>query len=389
MKDTNNVQRGLMTVFAVVLFLLSPIQVHAQEPATSSLPTISSETRVLWKCVGYDEKEGFVIINVQHLHDSQYSPNPDVPINGKPYRTVQVYYHNNPEKQSFLFRHDDSSLYLLDEESGDEHKVFDYSLKVGDIFTRIDGTRLQVIEITEMNIFEEYSGTWKTRKKLELCGVEDAGIKDTWVEGMGSLITGLIPDGLIKGVRQLHLCSWNYEIPPKTLEDWPQIYVYDCQWSDDNSFSRLYHFNEKIEDEERQDEIHAEFEGDVLHLKGYLRINCVAKLYVLFTKHEREIRIFTYEPGGEAMTCSSFYRIDLSFPGFSPGPYKIQFSGFPELEAVCLPAEGLQPIIDSEIEAPVQYDLTGRRISDTSVPSAPSVLPKGVYIQGGKKVMVK
>ena len=34
------------------------------------------------------------------------------------------------------------------------------------------------------------------------------------------------------------------------------------------------------------------------------------------------------------------------------------------------------------------FDLSGRRISVTSASSVPSVLPKGVYIRDGKKVMV-
>ena len=35
------------------------------------------------------------------------------------------------------------------------------------------------------------------------------------------------------------------------------------------------------------------------------------------------------------------------------------------------------------------YDLSGRRVSVSSVPSVSSVLPKGVYIQNGKKVVMK
>ena len=41
------------------------------------------------------------------------------------------------------------------------------------------------------------------------------------------------------------------------------------------------------------------------------------------------------------------------------------------------------------IEALPCYDLSGRRISVPSTSSVSSVLPKGVYIRDGKKVVVK
>jgi hypothetical protein len=40
-------------------------------------------------------------------------------------------------------------------------------------------------------------------------------------------------------------------------------------------------------------------------------------------------------------------------------------------------------------EAGAVFDFNGRRISVTSVSSAPSVLPKGVYIVNGKKILIK
>ena len=40
-------------------------------------------------------------------------------------------------------------------------------------------------------------------------------------------------------------------------------------------------------------------------------------------------------------------------------------------------------------EAGAWYDLQGRRVSVPSVPSASSVLPKGVYIRNGKKIIIK
>ena len=39
-------------------------------------------------------------------------------------------------------------------------------------------------------------------------------------------------------------------------------------------------------------------------------------------------------------------------------------------------------------EAGAVYDLSGRRVSVSSVSSVPSVLPKGVYIVNGKKVYI-
>ena len=54
---------------------------------------------------------------------------------------------------------------------------------------------------------------------------------------------------------------------------------------------------------------------------------------------------------------------------------------------------GVEEIHNSQFtihnEAGAVYDLSGRRVSVSSASSVPSVLPKGVYIVNGRKVVKK
>jgi hypothetical protein len=79
-----------------------------------------------------------------------------------------------------------------------------------------------------------------------------------------------------------------------------------------------------------------------------------------------------------------------TFDGFGGQIVNVSFEGdaeIPDVGATGITTTNLQ--IDEVNSDKALYDLSGRRISVPSVSSASSVLPKGVYIYNGRKLVVK
>ena len=277
---------------------------------------------------------------------------------------------------TYYYRVEGKKVYRISDKDSQEKLMFDYGLKENDTFWTADNKRLIVTEVSDTLLLP-----YRTLRVLHLQETGNPENTDTWIEGLGSIHTGL----LLK-------------------KDVPYMQLEEVLYSEigDVFFTRILNRDEfksatytATPDLREKTPPHYEFEGDVLHVTGQVRSGRISYASC-FVSPDNKVLLHFVPFLGTSYAGEGIAKIDLRFPGFKAGRYTIgegmSYSDDPfrpnnavELECKGLSTGSKDISIDGQVadtSLPL-YDLTGRRISDTSV------LPKGVYIQGGKKVLVK
>ena len=206
-----------------------------------------------------------------------------------------------------------------------ETLVLDFSLDVGDVFTTECGDRMQV---TEVGSFEEYAKYFYTgdgvRRMLRLQGVDNPKQKDVWIEGFGSVYTGVLPPELYAPYPEIHQkwCSdtGNFAINQKNYKSIP----FEAEELDRNTCDFLM---AEATDEDMP--FTCEFIGNDLHLSGYFYYTCSTSQYAELTIADGGmlnlsfVNPATYYPVATCMWPGYF---DLIFPDFEPGNYHISLT---------------------------------------------------------------
>ena len=206
-----------------------------------------------------------------------------------------------------------------------ETLVLDFSLDVGDVFTTECGDRMQV---TEVGSFEEYAKYFYTgdgvRRMLRLQGVDNPKQKDVWIEGFGSVYTGVLPPELYAPYPEIHQkwCSdtGNFAINQKNFKSIP----FEAEELDRNTCDFLM---AEATDEDMP--FTCEFIGNDLHLSGYFYYTCSTSQYAELTIADGGmlnlsfVNPATYYPVATCMWPGYF---DLIFPDFEPGNYHISLT---------------------------------------------------------------
>ena len=278
-----------------------------------------------------------------------------------------------------LIRQKDSKVYCQSEDGTQEWLILDFSLKVGDTFVNAMGERFLVQETTSTGKPE--------RKKLYLLS-EDGTQEDTWVEGIGSLQWGFLPDYVVKTLKHfqeveesLYLNLWAAATPP----------IAECfvEQSINDEYFKLQPF-EEIKDDATEDMTFEDvseplltysFIGDSLRIKGYYPLNLYHSFVAAAITGTR-IDISIHQVTTLNMIRGNHIaKIDVRIPGFHEGTYEIGLLGKDTQTAVCRGTNGIcVPQSETEKDA-ATFDLSGRRLQQK-----PS---KGIYIQGRKKVLIK
>ena len=113
------------------------------------------------------------------------------------------YYSTGRSEGAELFREEDGRLYYKESLEKDEFVVFDFNLKVGDVFDNSMGNKLEVVATgdTTVNVYSYDSKnvldvTKRSLRYLKLRDTQNNGIEDVWVESVGSLTFGIFPEPL-------------------------------------------------------------------------------------------------------------------------------------------------------------------------------------------------
>lgn len=382
-----------MKKFVITLLLCMPIvNLFAQETEKRN-PTIGRNFHQAYILKGIDSKQNdsfrFIVFKSE------------VEKNGSTYacfRNTVMNEENDKELyQDFLFRQEGDKIYRFEEETNSEVLIMDFGLKEGDGFTCPDGRSMIVKAVRDTTGVQKDA----VSRVLELEEKDNESNTDTWIEGVGSVNTGLFnADDLsdftirevfrVKDIEFFGNTGFSQYITTYTPEQ-NQKYVIRQQltngWSSDYDGSATIEFS---------------FNNDILHIGGS---RCSHVGYA----NACEIEILGNDVYVSWHTITvpmhGFFTqyFDLSFPGFKPGAYTIHSSyvqkyaimdvnpeannevrtlavnSHPAVSIKCQPTS--VESIQAEANNTSIFDLTGRRLN--------SIPEKGMYIKGGRKYSVR
>ena len=289
-------------------------------------------------------------------------------------------------KSNLYFREKDAKVYRYDEQSSTEHLAFDFTLSVGDSFKKSDGTKWEVYEKGQAKDLPSYFDKfYPDRIMLKLREKGNESHEDIWIEGVGSIYTGILDAGDIDSDSTF--VESEYRIFSYDNNDCSFFNIDNCSYK--SCIGETYRLEaEDIEDGEfvkwdtNGRKVETYFIDDTLCIRDYkftyADVNTVAALI-----NGNIINVYVNEAYSLSIAPAHLYRIDGKIPGFQQGEYTIHFpqSSQTDTTLTCRgPATGILEITAplSKLTDNVIYDLSGRRLNQ--------VPEHGLYIQNGKVI---
>lgn len=301
--------------------------------------------------------------------------------------------------ENLLYRQEENKVYLLCDTLGEKRLILDFDLKVGDEFTTFDGERILV---SETGFFSEYDTLLYRYGKMEevtprmLRLTDKDGHEDVWIEGIGSIYWGIVPNSLTneRGFLGYKCRSMSSRL---TLVKSVVSYLYGAFFNANESRYkfRVFEPNTFDSDEEMMNflDIYREqkksltlsFDGDTLCVKGTESLNCYTT-YIecfIYENNETELHIGQHFFKGDEKDCLSRKWVNVRIPGFMPGIYHFtswsgtKYDNNPlDITLKCNGPVSIKLPASPKGERPKSiYDMHGRRLQ--------KVPKKGLYIQDG------
>ena len=261
---------------------------------------------------------------------------PDTVICGKSYRVFQepVVEGSDLIYKSYYFRQEEQRIYRFYEDAGREMLVYDFSRSPGDIIVKKERTRMKVVDVDQAGdcpSFVKDCGT--DRRMLYLRGVDDPTIEDCWIEGIGSLYTGLLDGQDFSDVEtfvESMYCSYN---PHATDADYARFcYNFDYWKSTVGGGEKATRdeINEYFYNHEHGKHLfEMKFLDDTLYVKGITYVYnpvYIAHAYIDGNNVRLGVNNVYFYP--DILSRGGLYKIDMKFPGFNPGTYSVRFQNY-------------------------------------------------------------
>ncbi|MCM1312723.1 MAG: hypothetical protein NC206_05370 [Bacteroides sp.] len=270
----------------------------------------------------------------------------------------------------FLYRVEGNRVYRLSENDRQEHLVFDYNLNVGDTFVGEYGQEMRVTGKTDTLIRHDIRRS--LHKMITLESVDGTGYRDVWVEGIGSVNTGLLTP---VAVPELLSCKVAYAMMDEFV----------AGFSVDSRNFKICPFFMDEEYEGEKAEVSCRIVDGKLHISGLLPMFCNHDQYLLcqLESNKANIRLADLPP---YVDCWGYHEIEVTLPGFDDyDEYTLTFrtiDGDIEVTVTADVKNGISSVAqDNDAGQGTVYDLSGRRLSGKP--------EKGMYIQNGKKYVVR
>ena len=251
----------------------------------------------------------------------------------------------------FYFRQEEEKVFRYDPATKTEHLVFDFGLREGQEFKDMHGNRFVVLQVTDTTIVQQWDDkNMGTYKKIKLQGLDDESITDEWLQGLGSLKTGLLSFEDLKGVS---LYDRYYSLTLKInrintlIEAQTESYHVFLNVNTDMLKTAFLKPKDSIADNsafiKEGHSLGYEFVGNSLHVVGKPNILGNNYIYLMCNVQGDKVRL-NYIPVqyGPGIWGFREFGIDIYFPGFSPGTYYIGYIGNlvneswdEEVETVC------------------------------------------------------
>ena len=260
--------------------------------------------------------------------------------NNKDYVRYAIFVYNGGGDKdiyyNFYFRQENERIYRYDENTGSEYLIFDFSLNEGDIFTDRYGNDFSVQQVIDTVVVQQWDGQNKGKfRKLKLCSCSDPSVCDEWLEGLGSLNTGILSPLDVKGLltNDQSLATTCKSIRINTLLEalTPSFRIHKTI-DTDYLKSKFLKPNLKVVDNSSfikdNHELGYEFVGDMLHVVGKPQILGNNYIYLMCNVQGNHIRLnYILEPYCSGVWGVQDYGIDTCFSGFLPGTYMVSYIG--------------------------------------------------------------
>lgn len=372
-------------LFAIIMIIFSVEYTSAQSTNNNYLYATH-----VWAVVSDNLEENGADADITYC----YTWSTDSIINDITYRTVYLGHYHPGELLDMLYdgiydsvlcyREDGKQIFRFDNALGKDVLLYDFGLKVGDETTILDGRRVKVTEELSADELENYCYSIYTKnneppKAWRVCSVDDDTYEDIWIDGAGSLYTGLLlrsdfPKDVSLTTVFNPTSSWarytpNDKIQPVLLQEY---------WRDPD-----------YENWDRQFRVNVEFVADTLKISGISRFFPYTHLFRCHL-HDDEIIISAIPINPMCSLVDEYLtsKYEIKFPGFEAGTYTVKkederlwMDNLKDTTLVCQgPATGIQEINTSTNNRNDNaiYDLSGRRLY--------TIPERGIYIQDGKKV---
>lgn len=186
--------------------------------------------------------------------------------------------------------------------------VLDFSLNVGDQFVRANGEVMNVIATKDTFLLEDEQ---IPSRMLILQNEKNPEIEDVWIEGIGSMRTGITPCGFLSAAKIKMIYSAN--------DYYGSLYF---TLLDEERF-KMQMIDMLEVDETQKPEIQCEFLADTLHIYGYMTLWCAGTPPVICRIEGSDVYLNRMITSFPITTCISIYKVDLKIPGFKKGKYHI------------------------------------------------------------------
>ena len=373
--------------------LLLPILCYVQDIEAQSANNKYLNPAAVWAVVADNKEQTGADTDISYC----YTWGLDSIINGFTYRTV-YWGHSHPGEfldmlefetyDSILFyREEGKKIFRFDNDLSKDVLLYDFGLQVGDETTIQDGKRVRVAEEFCADKLDNYCYSIYTQnneppKAWRVCGVDDDTYEDIWIDGAGSLYTGLLlrsdyPEDVSLTTVFNPSGSWSRytkydKIQPVLLKDYWEEPDYDGNMED-------FH-------------IDVEFVDDTLKISGFSRFFYYTHLFRCHLDgNEIRISAIPVNPRCVMILGLLYSKYEIKFSGFEAGTYTVkkeserfwseESNKWQDVSVVCHgPATRILEIttLSSKQSNNVIYDLSGRRLNQ--------VPERGFYIQNGKVI---
>lgn len=394
----------MKSVLTIVMILLTNFLLSQAEDRKSTTPygTVSTTYYVPFLKNLRKRWSGYCVLKNGEEFLAWAFERQDSVIAGKTYSVIEF---QGKETVQFFERQEGKRVYRYDEDTQTEVLMVDYSLEMGDEVEVDGGVRLRVVETDSAYKTSPMYGL-RNNKMLKLQGVEDEAMEDVWVEGVGSIYWGVLPRSIMTDVDKMYVANVSF-----SLSEGNAAFTINTE----RYQSCLLYYRDLTQEEKKVAEtldpfkpeyLDIHFVDDTLCVTGMLYIKAYDfQIDCLHDGANIEINIYMIDLYDYFESPHTKY-IENKFPGFKDGVYQVHasfsngvfpkypypnsiwsyhedyFDGKP-VEVVCGGSNSVGDVYmqdDNRRNHNGLFDLTGRPVTSPT---------KGIYIQNGKKVMVK
>jgi protein-tyrosine phosphatase len=258
----------------------------------------------------------------------------DTVINGKTYKVFQELYYSVESilYKSYYFRQEGDRVYRYYDDIGEEIVVYDFGLSRGDIITKKGQIRLRVADVGKACDYLGYAGTGgRERRMIKLEGADDMSTQDIWIEGLGSVYTGLLDkeDYSAEETFVEYMYSRNH-----ITEEEEEKVVFNLSKDHIKTVGGMgeklndYDWLELEEFSDGQRHFLMEFNDDTLHVRGFAELfkpDFMARAWITDNTVNLgidDIADFRYNQAINGKT----FKFDIKIPGFSQGVYTVSYN---------------------------------------------------------------